>query len=68
MLLYNSELGWRMKGYAFWFEIGYYNAIFFHWYVNQRKNHNTIYELKNGEGQFVIGFKNLAEMGVQTIL
>jgi hypothetical protein len=50
---------------ALWLKEGDNNTKFFHHYANQRRNINSIWEIKNEEGNLVSSFQEKAEAGAK---
>jgi hypothetical protein len=59
--LEKEEITWRLKRRAIWIQEGDNNTNFFHQYVNNCKNFNTIWEIQNHEGEVVRSFKEKVE-------
>ena len=62
--LKEQEEVWRLKSRAIWLKSGDENTKKFQAYARGRKGANTIWELKNEDGEKVTSFKNLADLGV----
>jgi hypothetical protein len=56
-----EEQEWRQKSRAVWIKDGDNNTQFFHQFTNYRRNHNSIWEIKNGNGESVSSFKEKVE-------
>jgi hypothetical protein len=63
-LLEDKEVVWRLKIHVIWMEKGDENKKFFQAYVKGRKIYNTIWNLKNIQGNEVPTFEGLARMGM----
>ena len=63
--LKEQEEAWRQKSRAIWLKSGDENTKKFQANVRGRKASNTIWDLKNEDGDLVKSFKDLAELGVK---
>jgi hypothetical protein len=61
-LLACEEAKWGLKSRAIWLE-GDNNNIVFHNFVNYRKNLNSIWEIKDQNGQMISSFKEISKAG-----
>jgi hypothetical protein len=48
-----------------WIKVGDNNTNFFHHYANFRRNINTIWDIKEENGEVVYTFKEKAELGIR---
>ena len=55
----------RLKSRVLWLVEGDRNTKFFHMYASHRKNINTIFEIKNGQGNMVRSFQEKEEVRVE---
>eukprot|EP00253_Pinus_taeda_P018177 PITA_18177 len=62
-ILLAREEEWRLKSRAVWLKVGDENTKFFHNYAKGRKNSNTIWKLKNEEGEEANTFEELSVLG-----
>lgn len=62
-ILLSKEEEWRLKSRAIWLKAGDENTKFFHNYAKGRKNANTIWKLKNEEGEEANTFEELSLLG-----
>jgi hypothetical protein len=53
-ILAHEEATWRLRSRAIWIEKGDKNTSFFHKYASQRRNHNTIWDLTDDDGNAAI--------------
>ena len=63
-LLLKEEKLMHLKSSALWLEVGDKNTKFFHRFSSHRKNINTIFEIRNSQGNMVRSFEEKAEAGV----
>jgi len=59
LILKHEETEWRLKSRALWIKGGDLNTRFFHKFANQRRIHNSIWDLKDDHGQVVSSQKDL---------
>ena len=59
-----KEEEWRLKSRVIWLKSGDENTKFFQKFTQGRKEANTIWDMKNEEGEKVSSFKSLAKLGV----
>jgi hypothetical protein len=59
--LKNEEIDWKHKSRVLWLKEGDNNTKFFHHYANQRRNINSIWEIKNEEDVLVSSFQDKSE-------
>lgn len=52
-LLEENKVAWRLKSQVIWLNCGDENKKFFQGYARGKKMNNTIWELKNAEGEVV---------------
>ena len=64
-ILLDQEHEARQKSRAIWLMCGDDNTPFFHKFANQRKNANSIWNIKDDRGDMVEGFEAIAGAGVQ---
>jgi hypothetical protein len=62
--LKTEEQEWRIKSRALWIKEGDNNTKFFHQFVNYRRNLNTIWEIKDEEGNVAVSFEDKSNLGV----
>jgi hypothetical protein len=62
--LKTEEHEWRIKSRALWIKEGDNNTKFFHQFANYRRNLNTIWEIKDEEGNVAVSFEDKAKLGV----
>ena len=63
-LLGEKEESWRLKSRALWLECGDNNTKFFHAYAIGRKVVNTIWSLRDKDGNTHFNFADKARCGV----
>lgn len=63
-LLAQREEEWRLKSRVIWLKSGDENTKFFQAYAKGQKAANTIWEMKDRQGEMVSSFKGLASLGV----
>ena len=63
-ILKEQEEVWRLKSRAIWLKSGDENTKYFQAYAQGRQRANTIWELKNFDGEKVSSFRNLADLGI----
>jgi hypothetical protein len=66
-ILLEQEKAWRLKSWALWLETIFQNSKFFQKFANFRKIFNTIWELKDSQGNKKRGFSDLAALGSNTL-
>lgn len=64
-ILREREESWSLRSRAIWFMEGDANTKFYHKFANGRKIINTIWELKNIQGQSVTSQPNLARLATE---
>ena len=64
-LLLQEENKWRLKSRALWLAEGDQNTKLFHSYASQRKNINTIQEVKNTRGNIAKTFGEKSKVVVE---
>lgn len=62
-MLKEKEETWRLKSKAIWLESGDENTKFFQAYAKGRKNVNTIWYLKDQDGNLETSFEGLSLLG-----
>jgi len=62
--LVDKEALWRLKNHAIWLTCGDENIEFFHSYAKGRKMTNTIWGLKQDDGQTVNSFEGMSTMEI----
>jgi hypothetical protein len=63
--LKKEEQEWCLKSRALWIKVGDNNTKLFHQFANYRRNLNTIWEIKDEEGNMASSFKDKAKLGVR---
>jgi len=53
-LLKHEELFWRLKSRSLWLKEGDKNTNFFHNFANSRREKNSIWKIKNGNGESLV--------------
>lgn len=61
LLLAQEEETWRLKSRALWIDLGNKNNIFFHKFVDNQRNQNSIWSLKTYGGKLVSSQVELIE-------
>jgi hypothetical protein len=63
--LANREANWRLKSWAIWLENGDENMTFFQQYADHRKKQNTIWEMKDEQGEWKRGHGEITRLEVR---
>jgi hypothetical protein len=62
--LKTEEQEWCIKSRALWIKEGDNNTKFFHQFANYRRNLNTIWEIKDEQGNVAVSFEDKENLGV----